>query len=70
LFEELQAEIGKHTRQFLLDEFQKQGVPAGAVYNMAEVFAQPEAADMVLDWHLPDGTAVKSVRSAVFELKQ
>ena len=70
LFEELQAEIGKHTRQFLLDEFQKQGVPAGAVYNMAEVFAQPEAADMVMEWHLPDGTAVKSVRSAVFELKQ
>jgi crotonobetainyl-CoA:carnitine CoA-transferase CaiB-like acyl-CoA transferase len=69
LSQALQEEMSRYPRQYLLDQFKRFGVPAGAVYNMQEVFEQPEAAAMILYWNLPDGTPVQSVRSAAFKLE-
>lgn len=68
LHTQLQAQAGQYGREVLLDVLHTAGVPAGAVRNMQEVFAEPAAQGLLLNWELPDGTAVKSVKSTIFEL--
>jgi crotonobetainyl-CoA:carnitine CoA-transferase CaiB-like acyl-CoA transferase len=65
----LQAKAGQFSREELLSKLHQMGVPAGAVRNMPEVFAESAAQELLLHWALPDGTEVKSVRSVVFELE-
>lgn len=66
----LQKKARQLTRDTLLDLLHQSGVPAGAVRDMQEVFAQSSAQALLLDWNLPDGTMVKSVKSTVFELSR
>jgi len=67
---QLQAKIELQDREPLLKQFHQMGVPAGGLRNMQEVFSDPLAREMLLDWALPDGTAVQSVRSVAFTLEQ
>jgi crotonobetainyl-CoA:carnitine CoA-transferase CaiB-like acyl-CoA transferase len=67
---QLQAKIELQDREPLLKQFHQMGVPAGGLRNMQEVFSDPLAHEMLLDWALPDGTEVKSVRSVAFTLEQ
>lgn len=67
---QLQAQAGQFGREALLDALHTAGVPAGAVRNMQEVFAEPTAQGLLLHWKLQDGTAVTSVRSTIFELSK
>lgn len=67
---QLQAKAGQFNREELLHLLHQNGVPAGAVRTMPEVFAESAAQELLLHWALPDGTAVSSVRSVVFELEQ
>lgn len=67
---QLQAQASQFGREELLDLLHAAGVPAGAVRNMQEVFAEPAAQDLLLNWELPDGTLVKSVKTTVFELSK
>ena len=64
----LQEQIAQYDREPLLALFHQMGVPAGGVRNMQEVFADPLAQEMLLDWALPDGTEVRSVRSVAFSI--
>lgn len=70
LYVQLQAQASQFGREELLDLLHTAGVPAGAVRNMQEVFAEPAAQDLLLNWELPDGTLVKSVKTTVFELSK
>ena len=57
------------TRKELMARLDGNGVPAGRIRNMAEVFALEEAKRLVLEEDLPDGTPTKRVRTAVFNLE-
>ncbi|QQS30568.1 MAG: CoA transferase [Sphingobacteriales bacterium] len=66
----LENEIGQFpNRDSLLDELIRQQVPAGAIRNLAEVFALPEAQALVLTEQMPTGQNTKRVKTAVFEMK-
>jgi crotonobetainyl-CoA:carnitine CoA-transferase CaiB-like acyl-CoA transferase len=53
-------------QDFLLQTFKKEGVPAGKIRNMQEVFEQPKAKDMILEEIMPDGKVSKRVKTIAF----
>lgn len=70
LHTQLQTQASQFEREVLLGMLHAASVPAGAVRNMQEVFAEPAAQDLLLHWELPDGTPVTSVKSTVFEISK
>jgi crotonobetainyl-CoA:carnitine CoA-transferase CaiB-like acyl-CoA transferase len=69
LYAQLQAQAARFEREDLLQNLHAHAVPAGAVRDLQEVFSLPQAQDLILNWNLPDGQEVKSVRSAVFTIR-
>ena len=57
------------TRKELLSKLKAQQVPVGSVNNMAEVFAMPEASNMVLEDLTTEGTTAKRVKTVAFDIK-
>jgi crotonobetainyl-CoA:carnitine CoA-transferase CaiB-like acyl-CoA transferase len=66
LKEILQERFYNWERNELMAALRHNGVPAGSVLNMQEVFENKVAKDMVLDEIMADGTISKRVRTAAF----
>lgn len=66
LKEILQERFYNWERNELMAALRQNGVPAGSVLNMQEVFQNKVAKDMVLDEIMADGTISKRVRTAAF----
>jgi crotonobetainyl-CoA:carnitine CoA-transferase CaiB-like acyl-CoA transferase len=62
----IQMEIGRFTRDEILDKLQQKSVPAGGVFNMQEVFEVPEAQPMILAGKYADDKEIRGVRSIAF----
>ena len=60
--------IKRQGRSELLDALEKQGVPAGAIRTMPEVFELPQAQALIQKYTLPDGSPGFSLQNAVFKL--
>lgn len=67
LYQTLAKAFIKFDRKDLLRFFEIQGIPAGQIKNMKEVFESDTAQSMLLDWKTEQ---LKSVASVAFELKQ
>jgi crotonobetainyl-CoA:carnitine CoA-transferase CaiB-like acyl-CoA transferase len=65
----LQLAFSNFTQEELMTGFRKEGVPAGRIRNMKEVFENPKAAKMILEEKMEDGTISKRVKSVVFEIR-
>ncbi|GAB3830194.1 CaiB/BaiF CoA transferase family protein [Pontibacter rugosus] len=63
--ERLSQLIGQQDREGLLQQLQAQHVPAGAIYTIPEVFAQPQAQEMLLR----NGDAKPGVRQIAFKVQ-
>lgn len=65
----LQEQIGTFTtRKELLTLFQNHHIPAGAVRDLPDVFAQPLAQTLLVNTFDESGTPIQCVKSVVFEL--
>ena len=64
----LQTAIMGFDRDNLLSSLVTQRVPAGSIRDMREVFEQPAAQQMILNYTLPDGTAATCVRTVAFDI--
>jgi len=56
-------------RDELMSLLKKNGVPAGSIRDMQEVFEQPAARQMLLENQRPEGETARRVRTAAFKLK-
>lgn len=65
----MQNAFSQFNQAELMTEFQKEGVPAGRIRNMAEVFENPKASKMILEETMDDGTTSKRVKTVVFEIR-
>ncbi len=69
---ELADELGKaiihFDRKSLLNLLKKEGVPAGSIRNMKEVFELEQARDMILKETLEDGSETKRVKTVAFTI--
>ena len=59
--------IARWERKPLLDALFAESVPAGGVYNMKEVFEQPEAQEMTVEGTTSRGMTLKGILTAVFK---
>lgn len=67
----LQERIGTFTnREELLALFQQNNIPAGAVRDLPDVFAQPLAQTLLINTFDESGQAIQCVKSVVFELSE
>ncbi|WP_020535174.1 CaiB/BaiF CoA transferase family protein [Lewinella cohaerens] len=67
----LQEQIGAFAkREELLALFQKNNIPAGAVRDLPDVFAQPLAQTLLVNTFDESGQAIQCVKSVVFELSE
>ncbi len=70
---QLKMELGELIINFnskeLNELFENNGVPAGNINNMKEVFELPQANEMVLKERMPDGKISKRVKTVAFQLK-
>jgi crotonobetainyl-CoA:carnitine CoA-transferase CaiB-like acyl-CoA transferase len=57
------------TQKDLMEAFRNEGVPAGRIRNMEEVFQTPMANSMILEEKMPDGTMSKRMKSLVFQIR-
>lgn len=64
----LQDLIARYDREHLLKRFAEMRIPAGGVYNMQEVFEQPEAKEMLMEGTTTSGMAIRGVRSVAFTM--
>lgn len=69
LVEKLTPAFRLRFRDELLKIFEANGVPAGGILHLDEVFDQPEAQQLVLEQE-QEGVPCKSVRTAVFQLRE
>ena len=69
LKEVLSPAIQLHIMEDLMQDFHRQGVPAGQIRTMPEVFDQPKAQEMILEAPMQDGTLSKRVKTAAFHIK-
>ena len=69
LSELLKTEINQWNRADLLTVFYKNGVPAGSVNNMKEVFEMPKAQEMILEEKMPDGSRSQRVKTVAFQFR-
>jgi crotonobetainyl-CoA:carnitine CoA-transferase CaiB-like acyl-CoA transferase len=65
----LQQSIVQFNQNELMDAFQKEGVPAGRIRNMKEVFELPKAQNLILEETMADGSISRRVKTIVFEIK-
>lgn len=54
----------------ILHQLKSNSVPAAGVYNMKEVFEQPQAQNMILEEILPDGNVSKRVKTVAFHIRK
>ncbi len=67
----LQEQIGTFAkREELLVLFQENNIPAGAVRDLPDVFAQPLAQTLLVNTFDESGQAIQCVKSVVFELSE
>ena len=52
-----------------MNAFQKEGVPAGRIRNMKEVFELSKAQNLILEETMADGSISRRVKTMVFEIK-
>ncbi len=64
----IQGLISRKNRDELLSELDRKSVPAGGVYNMQEVFEQPEAQELVIEGITTSGKLIKGLRTVAFTL--
>ena len=69
LKDELKQLILNFNRKDLNDLFEKNGVPAGNINNMREVFEIPLSKSMILEERKEDGNLSKRVRTVSFKVK-
>lgn len=65
IIQQLVSQIDRNT---LLGELDRRSVPAGGVFNMQEVFEQPEAREMVMESKTTSGKSIKGLRTVAFTL--
>lgn len=70
LAEILAEVINKWQRERLLARLQEVQVPVGSIRNMLEVFAQPEAQQMILEEEMADGSKSRRVKTIAFALEE
>lgn len=63
----LQAPIGNIPVAECMDRFSREGIPAGQVRNMQEVFGHASTQALILEDEMPDGSKGRRVRTAVFD---
>jgi len=69
LVEMLKTAIQKWKREKLLTTLEENGIPAGAVLNMKEVFEQPRVGEeLILKEQMSDGRIVEKVKTVVFKI--
>ncbi|MFK8009546.1 MAG: CaiB/BaiF CoA transferase family protein [Saprospiraceae bacterium] len=68
LADELKKAIILFDRKTLLDLLKKEGVPAGSIRNIKEVFEIDQAKDMILEETLEDGSKTKRVKTVAFTI--
>jgi len=66
LAKELAKAILLFDRKPLLDLLKKDGIPAGSIRNMKEVFEMEQAKEMILEETLEDGSETKRVKTVAF----
>lgn len=69
LMDVLEKAIRQYSREDLLEQLHQKGIPAGAVRDLPDVFAQPLAENMIVQVENAAGEAIKCVRSVAFEIK-
>lgn len=69
LKEIMQIAFSKNNQDELILAFQKEGVPAGRIRNMKEVFENPKANKLILEEKMEDSTMSKRVKTVVFEIR-
>ncbi|MDZ4680664.1 MAG: CoA transferase [Saprospiraceae bacterium] len=69
LVEALKPAFLQFQHEVLISTLHKNGVPAGSVRNMEEVFELPFAQSMVLEETLADGSMSKRVKTVAFTIK-
>lgn len=62
----LQKLVSETDRVKLIKKLDEKNVPAGGVFNMKEVFEQPEAAELLMEGKTDDGKALKGMRTIAF----
>ena len=65
----LQKAFLNFEQKYLLDTFKKEGVPAGKIRNMKEVFELPKAQKMILEETMEDGSVSRRVKTVAFEIR-
>jgi crotonobetainyl-CoA:carnitine CoA-transferase CaiB-like acyl-CoA transferase len=68
LFTELQSAISHFPGKSLMEQLNKQGIPAGLIRDMKEVFNTPHARAMVLEQEEENGMISKRVRTTAFKI--
>lgn len=68
LIDALQVEVKKHKREDLLTQLHAAKIPAGAVRDLPDVFAQPLAKNMLVTSQADSGAPIVCVRSVAFEV--
>jgi crotonobetainyl-CoA:carnitine CoA-transferase CaiB-like acyl-CoA transferase len=66
----LQNAFQHFQQDFLLKAFKENGVPAGKIRTMQEVFEHPKAQNMILEETMEDGAISKRVKTVAFEYNQ
>lgn len=69
LKELIQIAFSNYNQDELMTAFQREGVPAGRIRNMKEVFENPKAAALILEEKMEDATISKRVKTVVFEIR-
>ncbi len=64
----VQGLISRKNRDELLSELDRKSVPAGGVFNMQEVFEQPEVQELVIEGRTTSGKLIKGLRTVAFTL--
>jgi crotonobetainyl-CoA:carnitine CoA-transferase CaiB-like acyl-CoA transferase len=62
----LQKLISEIDRNDFIKKLDSKNVPAGGVFNMKEVFEQPEAAELLMQGIIRDGKILKGMRTVAF----
>ena len=62
----LQKLVSETDRDILIKKLDEKNVPAGGVFNMKEVFGQPEAAELLMEGIIDNGKTLKGMRTIAF----
>jgi len=69
LFEKLQSLIATQQSEVLMQQFIKQGVPAGLIKSLKKVFEAPSAQALIRSESTGNGEKSISVKTVIFEIK-